>query len=268
MCSWSHHITRHSRQLSAVVSRRRRLTTRRVDRRWTADGLLDTVVLAGEGPMGTVDEVRERLPIEQVVGKIVTLKKAGTTYKGLCPFHTEKTPSFIVTPSRGRYHCFGCLPPGDIFNFVMATQNLDFGGALRQLAAEAGVTVEEPREARSADTRTARIDDMNAAAATYYQGMLMAAPGAAARDYLHRRAITDATIDRFGLGFAPDARNGLCAHLRTSGYADDDLVAAGLAIVAEEGGPIRDRFRGRLIFPFRNAKGSILGFGGRVLGAG
>src|SRR5437763_11379963 len=114
MCSWSHHITRHSRQLSAVVSRRRRLTTRRVDRRWTADGLLDTVVLAGEGPMGTVDEVRERLPIEHVVGKIVTLKRAGSTYKGLCPFHTEKTPSFIVTPSRGRYHCFGCLPPGSL----------------------------------------------------------------------------------------------------------------------------------------------------------
>jgi DNA primase len=218
--------------------------------------------------MGTVDDVRERLPIEQVVGKVVPLKRAGSTYKGLCPFHTEKTPSFIVTPSRGRYHCFGCSADGDIITFVMATQNLDFGSALRQLAAEAGVTVEDPRETRSADTRTARIRDMNATAATYFQAMLLAAPGAAARDYLHRRHITEATIDRFGLGFAPDARNGLCTHLRKAGYTDDELVAAGVAIVAEEGGPMRDRFRGRLIFPIRDAKGRILGLGGRVLGAG
>jgi DNA primase len=161
-----------------------------------------------------------------------------------------------------------CGADGDIFNFIMATQNLDFGSALRQLAAEAGVTVEDPRETRSAETRTTRIYEMNATAATYFQAMLMAAPGAAARGYLHRRHITDATIDRFGLGFAPDARNGLCMHLRKSGYTDDELVAAGLAIVAEEGGPMRDRFRGRLIFPIRDAKGRILGFGGRVLGAG
>src|SRR5205814_430614 len=111
------HVIAVSYQPSAI-SRRRRLTAHPVDSPvdggWTAAWVLDTVVLVGEGPMGTVDEVRERLPIEQVVGPVVALKKAGTTLKGLCPFHTEKTPSFIVTPSRGRYHCFGCLPPGSL----------------------------------------------------------------------------------------------------------------------------------------------------------
>src|SRR5207244_10050068 len=118
--------------------------------------------VGGEGRMGAVDEVRERLPIEQVVGEIVALKRAGTTYKGLCPFHTEKTPSFIVTPSRGRYHCFSCGADGTIFDFVMATQNLDFAGALRELAAKAGVTLDEARPGNAADTRE-RIYEMNAA---------------------------------------------------------------------------------------------------------
>lgn len=226
--------------------------------------------------MGSIDEIRERLPIEQVVGKVVALKRAGSVYKGLCPFHSEKTPSFIVTPSRGRYHCFGCGNDGDIFNFVMARHNLDFQGALQQLAAEAGVTLEDPRQGAAAGALETRIYELNAAAATYFQAMLAAAPGTQARDYLQRRRITSATIENFGLGYAPDSRDALCRRLREAGYTDDELVAAGLAIAPEathpdEGGrpsPIRDRWHGRLIFPIRDAKGRIRGFGGRLLGPG
>lgn len=218
--------------------------------------------------MSSIDEVRERLSIEQVVGAEVALKRAGAIYKGLCPFHNEKTPSFIVTPSRGRYHCFGCGADGDIFTFVMAKHNVDFHQALHMLAAKAGVTVEDPREAAASGGIEARIRDMNAVAATYFQAMLAAASGARARAYLESRRIAPATIDRFGLGFAPDVRDALCRRLREHGYADDEIVAAGLAVAPEEGGPPRDRFRGRLIFPIRDAKGRILGFGGRVLDDG
>src|SRR5690348_17207844 len=136
--------------------------------------------------MGTVDEVRERLPIEQIVGEVVTLKRAGASYKGLCPFHPEKTPSFVVTPSRGRYHCFGCGADGDIFTFLMARENLDFPDALRVLAAKAGVEVEDPREGRAGNETATRIYEMNAAAATYFQSMLAAPSGARARAYLER----------------------------------------------------------------------------------
>ena len=218
--------------------------------------------------MGTVDEVRERLPIEELVGAVVALKRAGSTYKGLCPFHTEKTPSFVVSPSRGRYHCFGCGQDGDIFNFVMATQNLDFPGALRVLAAKAGIEVEDPREARSGGSVETRIYEMNAAAATYFQSVLAGRAGARAREYLQRRKIVAATVERFGLGYSPDGRDALCARLRESGYSDADLVAAGLALSSDEGAPLRDRWRGRLIFPIRDVKGRITGFGGRIIGDG
>jgi len=218
--------------------------------------------------MGSVDDVRERLSIEDVVGERVQLKRAGATLKGLCPFHNEKTPSFIVTPSRGTYKCFGCGQHGDIFSFVMETRHVDFREALGELAAKAGVTLDEPERDQEGNSLRARIYEMNAAAATYFQSMLAAPPGTAARAYLERRAISAATIERFALGYAPDARDGLCARLRGAGYGDEDLVAAGLAIAPDEGGPVRDRFRGRVIFPIRDAKGYILGFGGRVMGDG
>lgn len=218
--------------------------------------------------MAGIDEVRERVPIEQVVGRVVALKRAGSTLKGLCPFHGEKTPSFIVWPSRGTYKCFGCGEGGDIFSFVMKTRHLEFGDALRELAAEAGVTLDDPRQGRDEDSLKSHIYEMNAAAATYFQSMLAVNAGARARAYLERRAISAATIERFGLGYAPESRDGLGVRLRGAGYSEEEIVAAGLAIASEEGGPVRDRFRGRLIFPIRDAKGRILGFGGRVLDGG
>ena len=219
--------------------------------------------------MDTVDEVREKLPIEQVVGEVVpSLKRAGGAYKGLCPFHNEKTPSFYVTPSRGIYKCFSCGKHGDIFTFIMETRNMDFRDALHLLADKAGVRIEETPRDGGGESPSRRIYDANAAAATYFQGMLAAPAGAPARAYLERRAITRDTIESFGLGYAPETRDGLCARLRSGGYTDEQIVAAGLATAPEDGGPIRDYFRGRVMFPIRDAKGGILGFGGRVMGDG
>jgi len=218
--------------------------------------------------MDTVDEVREKLPIEQVVGEFVpSLKRAGGAYKGLCPFHNEKTPSFYVTPSRGIYKCFSCGKHGDIFTFIMETRNMGFRDALHFLADKAGVQIEETTREGGDESPSKRIYDANAAAATYFQGMLAAPVGVPARAYLERRAITANTIERFGLGYAPETRDGLCARLRSGGYTDEQIVAAGLA-TAPDDGPIRDYFRGRVVFPIRDAKGHILGFGGRVMGDG
>lgn len=218
--------------------------------------------------MGSIDDVRERLPIEQIVGEVVALKRAGALYKGLCPFHGEKTPSFIVTPSRGRYHCFGCGADGDIFNFTMATRNLDFHTALHELAARANVELDDPRRQAEAGAVETRIYEMNAAAATFFQSLLASAPGTPARNYLRRRRITAATIDAFGLGYASDTRDTLCRRLRDAGYTNDEMAGGGLALAPEEGGPPRDRWHGRLMFPIRDAKGRIRGFGGRLLGDG
>jgi len=217
--------------------------------------------------VGSIDDVRDRLSIEDVVGEVVQLKRAGTTLKGLCPFHHEKSPSFIVTPSRGRYHCFGCGVDGDIFKFVMETKHVGFVDAAQMLADKAQVTLDKPDRDNPENELKTRIYDMNAAAAVYFQQMLGAPPGAQVRAYLQRRAIAPATVERFALGFAP-GHGELCKRLREGGYADEELVSAGLAIASEEGGPIRDRFYGRLMFPIRDAKGRILGFGGRVLDDG
>jgi len=214
--------------------------------------------------VGSIDDVRDRLSIEDVVGKAVQLKRAGSTLKGLCPFHNEKSPSFIVTPSRGTYKCFGCGRGGDIFSFVMEREHVEFREALRMLADQAGITLDEPGRDNPEHDLKARIYEMNAAAAMYFQQMLGAPGGAGARAYLDRRAITDATMEKFALGYAP-GRGELCKRLRDAGYSDDELVGAGLAVASEEGGPVRDRFYARLMFPIRDTKGQILGFGGRVL---
>jgi len=217
-----------------------------------------------ENVVGSIDDVRDQLSIEDVVGEFVQLKKAGATLKGLCPFHHEKSPSFIVTPSRGRYHCFGCGVDGDIFKFVMEKQGVEFRDALQMLADKAGVTLDAPGRGNGEDDQKSRIYEMNAAAAMYVQQMLGAPAGAEARAYLERRAITAKTIADFGLGYAP-GRGELCKRLRDAGYSDEEMVGAGLAVASEEGGSLRDRFYARLMFPIRDVKGNILGFGGRVL---
>jgi len=218
--------------------------------------------------LNPTEQIKERLAIEQLVGETVTLKRSGTNYMGLCPFHNEKTPSFVVSPGRGMYHCFGCGVNGDIFGFVMATQHVEFGEALRVLAQRTGVVLEDSAATKGRRIQQSRLFDLTAAAALFYQGVLAGPAGAAARAYLDRRGLTKETRERFGIGFAPDAWEALYGRLRANGFGDEDIEAAGLAVRHEERGTLYDRFRGRVMFPIRDGQGRVLGFGGRVLDGG
>lgn len=213
---------------------------------------------------GPVDQVRARLDIVELISERVVLKKAGKTFKGLCPFHTEKTPSFIVFPDTGRWHCFGCGAGGDIFGFVMQSQNLGFAESLQLLAARAGVELhQERREARTDGTED-RLYAVNEAAATYFQSMLTGPAGARARAYIEGRQISPESVQAFQLGYAPDGGAGLAHHLLQEGFQRADILQAGVSGENESGG-LYDRFRGRLIFPIRDSNGKLVGFGGRAL---
>jgi DNA primase len=220
--------------------------------------------------MSVVDEIKERLDIVDVISGYVPLKKAGRNFKGLCPFHAEKTPSFIVFPDTQSWHCFGaCGTGGDVFGFIMKRENIEFGEALRLLAKRAGVELAPRGPAETAEEkRKERLREINAATAQYFHNLLLQSKqGAKAREYLAKRAIASETINAFQLGYALDAWEALKGHLVSRGYKVADILAAGL-IVEREGGGHYDRFRGRLIFPIRDMRGQVIGFGGRVLDDG
>ncbi len=217
--------------------------------------------------MGAVEEVKQRLNIVDVIAAYVPLKKAGRTYKGLCPFHGEKTPSFVVFPDSQHWHCFGaCGTGGDVISFVMRRENLPFGEALKMLAARAGVELAppSPEQVALADERR-RLWDLNRQAAEYWHRLLLAGDEAAgARAYLARRGLRDETLRAFQVGYARDQWQALADYLKAQGWREADLLLAGL-IVEREGGGAYDRFRGRIVYPIRDARGHICGFGGRVL---
>lgn len=212
-----------------------------------------------------IEEIKSRLSIVDLISPKVPLRKAGRNFKGLCPFHAEKTPSFIVFPDKGNYHCFGCGATGDAFTFVMKTQNLDFPEALRLLAEQAGVTLAPTRSETEEDRERARIFEINATAAQFFHHLLLRSEeGSVARAYLDKRGLQTATIESFQLGYAPDSWDALSRYLSEKGYAASDLAAAGLVVERESGGHY-DRFRRRIIFPIRDERGRVCGFGGRAL---
>ncbi len=222
--------------------------------------------------MSVVEEIKERLDIVEVISAYVPLRKAGNLYKGLCPFHQEKTPSFVVYPDRGTWHCFGaCGAGGDVFSFVMKRDNLDFREALEVLAQKAGVSLAPPSPERSQQQQTIdRLREINQAAAVYFHSQLRHSPqGQIARDYLAGRGLSEATIDGFLLGYAADRWDGLLAHLQSKNYEPADLLAAGLVIEREQPEPDRspyyDRFRHRVMVPIRDVNGHVIGFGARAL---
>jgi DNA primase len=221
--------------------------------------------------MSVVDQVKDRLDIVEIVQSYVPLKKAGRNYKGLCPFHAEKTPSFVVFPDTGTWHCFGaCGTGGDLFTFVMKQENLDFGEALRVLAQRAGVEL-EPRspEAAAAEKRLDLLREINQVAATYFHHLLLNSDEAArARAYLEKRGLNRDILDRFQVGYALDQWDNLLRYLTNKGYALADLHEVGLVIEREDGSGFYDRFRGRILFAIRDHRGRTIGFGGRVLGDG
>ncbi len=214
-----------------------------------------------------IAEIKARLDLVEIVGQKVALKRTGHSYKGLCPFHAEKTPSFIVFPDKGNYHCFGCGANGDLFTFVMKTENLDFPEALRLLAARAGVELKPRLTDDAASQRRAQLVQLLEQATLFFQQALRRPEGQAARDYLAGRGITATTIDQFRLGWAPDRWDALCHFLIERGARPESIVAAGLA-GEREGGGYYDRFRGRVIFPIATERGELVGFGGRTLGDG
>jgi len=216
---------------------------------------------------GVVAEVKSKLSVLEVVSEAVTLKKAGTIYKGLCPFHGEKTPSFVVTPARDSWHCFGCGEGGDIFSFVMKREGLTFPEALKRLAAKAGIEIDE-RTSRE-DARKARLREVLEQAIAFYHVVLTQSKvGAPALEYLHRRGFADETIEKFQLGWAPDGWDQMIKMLQSRRNATlSELAEVGLTSQRSSGRGAYDKFRSRVIFPIRDAAGNAVGIGGRILPA-
>ena len=217
--------------------------------------------------MSVITDIKQRLDIVELVSEYVTLQKAGRNFKGLCPFHTEKHPSFFVFPAQQSWHCFGaCGTGGDIYSFVMKKEGIDFGQALRLLAQKGGIIL-SPLEvpAKAVDEKKERLFQINEAATEYYHHLLSSTKaGESARSYLARRKVTTETIKEFRLGFSPDAWETIKNYLLGKGYTEKELVETGLIIEKEEGGSY-DRFRNRLMFPICDIQGRVTGFGARVL---
>ena len=214
-------------------------------------------------PSGIVAEIKSKLPVADVVGETVALKRAGNVHKGLCPFHAEKTPSFIVTPDRETWHCFGCGEHGDIFTFLMRRDGLDFREALTRLAEKAGVELSE-HTAREDRHRRRLREALEAAIAWYREVFNQAHQAERARAYMAERGFTDETLERFGIGYAPNTWEAVATRLRSKGFTDAELTGAGLTSPSNRGG-VYDRFRGRIIIPIRDASGRAIGLGGRIL---
>jgi DNA primase len=215
--------------------------------------------------VGVTAEVKSKLAVVDVVGETVSLKKAGTTYKGLCPFHGEKTPSFVVTPARESWHCFGCGLGGDIFSFVMQRDSATFPEALRSLAAKAGVEIDE--RTKREDARRARLRQVLDTAIAFYHAVLTGSKvGEPALAYLKERGFTDATISTYQLGWAPAGWDVMARQLQAKrDIRGEELVEVGLASPSQRGRGVIDKFRARVIFPIRDQNGHAVGLGGRLL---
>ena len=213
-----------------------------------------------------VAEVRERTEIVDLISQYVQLKKTGRSYKGLCPFHQEKTPSFIVFPDSGNFHCFGCGKGGDAFTFYMGVEHVEFREALQELARRAGVELDTaPTVAPEVDAHRNRLIEINELTAEYYRNVLRnTAAGAPGRDVLEARGIDSAVAEHFGLGFAPDG-DALYRYLQQRGIDTDMAIESGV-LHRRDDGRVRDRFWNRLLFPIRTREGRTVGFGGRALG--
>ena len=221
-------------------------------------------------PENIIDEVRDRTDIVEVVSKFVSIKKVGKNFKGLCPFHSEKTPSFTVSSEKRIYHCFGCGAGGNVFKFVMEVQNISFVDAVQQFAESAGVPIPIPNKGNLNDPKYQEREALkkaNELATNYFQSLFKESEkGLAARDYLKGRHFDGEILDQYKIGWAIPEWRGLTNHLRkTSNLSRKTVLQSGLVIEKEEGSNIYDRFRGRVIFPIQDAHGSVIGFGGRAI---
>lgn len=221
--------------------------------------------MAGRIPDETLQTIRERISLVEVVSSYVHLKKAGRNYLGLCPFHSEKTPSFTVNEERGLFHCFGCQAGGTVFTFVMRIERIEFPEAVEQLARRAGVELPK-REDDAAAMQRERLYDVNRKAAEFFARALSGAAGSAARRYLAERGVHAETAERYRLGFAPPGGTALASYLEREGVPRQ--MGLDLGLLGRRGdGTVYDRFRGRLMFPIRDRRERVIAFGGRTLGA-
>ncbi|MHB8908925.1 MAG: DNA primase [Syntrophales bacterium] len=228
--------------------------------------------MKGSIPDDKIEEIRRRADIASVIGEYVILKKAGKNFLGLCPFHHEKTPSFTVSPDKQMFYCFGCSEGGNVFSFLMKLNHLTFPEAVRQIAGKVGVLIPEKtmsREEKERYTLAEKVRRVNELAADFYAKALLSPAGAKAREYLGKRGVSEAAVQAFRLGLAPEGWSGLLDYLAKRGVAPGLAEQAGLAIPRT--GPSKghyDRFRGRLMIPIEDVDGHVIAFGGRVMGPG
>jgi len=220
-------------------------------------------------PQSVIEDLKYRNDIVDLISSYVPLKRAGANMHGLCPFHSERSPSFTVfTGADPHFYCFGCGAGGDVITFIMRIENLDYPSALEFLAKRAGITLPEDDRQQERGVGRKRVFEMNVCAARFFRAVLndpqMGAPG---REYIEKRQLPSAIVRRFGLGYAPDSFGALHDHLKKNGFTDEEMTAGYLCGISKKGNPY-DLFRGRLMFPIIDVTGNIVAFGGRVLGDG
>ena len=221
-------------------------------------------------PEELIEEVRTRNDIVEVISGYVRLQKKGSNYFGLCPFHNEKSPSFSVSPGKQMYYCFGCGAGGNVITFLMEYENQTFPEAVRTLAQRAGIALPEAddsKEARQADSRRAKLLEINKEAAKYFYYQLRTERGSVGMEYLRKRELSDETMNHFGLGYANKYSNDLIQYLKSKGYSEDLIRDAGLCNVDEKHG-MYDKFWNRVMFPIQDINHRVIGFGGLVMGDG
>lgn len=221
-------------------------------------------------PEEIVEEIRQKSDIVDVISSYVKIQKKGSSHFGLCPFHNEKSPSFSVSQPKQMYYCFGCGVGGNVFTFIMQYENYTFQEAVKFLAQRAGVELPEMEyndEMKKKENRRQQLLQANKDAATFYFFQLRQERGKIGYDYLRKRELSDETIKKFGLGYAPLSSNGLVSYLKGKGYSDDLILEAGLGSHDERQG-IYDKFYNRVMFPIQDINHRVIGFGGRVMGDG
>lgn len=218
-------------------------------------------------PREVIDEITYRCNIEDIISSYVTLKRAGSNLNGVCPFHSEKTPSFTVFPSTKSFYCFGCGAGGDVISFVMRAENIDYPSAIELLAAKVGITIPQNTEIKPNGVMSRkRTYEMNLEAAKFFRSCLYDEKlGARGREYFASRRLSSATVKHFGLGYAPEGFGMLTDHMHKKGFSDEELIAGFLCGKSQKTGRAYDYFRNRVMFPIIDTQGNIIAFGGRVL---
>ncbi len=212
-----------------------------------------------------VSKIKDRLDIVDVISGYLKLTKAGQNYKARCPFHNEKTPSFVVSPERQVWHCFGCSKGGDMFGFVKEIEGVEFIDSLRILAAKAGVELDSFNPAVKDDK--ARLYEVCESATKFFEKQFLSSAGKRALEYMKDRGVLDETVKEFRLGFAPSDWNSLGTFLKDRGYSENEIIEAGLAVKRTDGSGAYDRFRSRIMFPIADLNGQVVGFTGRIFSA-